>query len=761
MSEWHLNPVGNYQLVAVVAALFLALLVFFGPDASRLPARRRRVLAGLRVAIFLAIVAGLLRPTHVFTEMKRHRATLIVLVDRSRSMSIADEPGKTRWQALRDEVQRALPAFRQLNDDLDVKFYTFDAGLTPVDLTDGKFDLGDTADGRQTAIGAALDDALRKEAGHRLAGVILLSDGAQSAIFPRDEAPQLPVRRLADLGAPLYTITFGKIGGQLPDVAVSVLDVSPSVYVKNELAIRGTVRVSGYDGKPIPVQALFEVEPGKPLVVVGTTTVHPTKSGEEIPVEFTYIPQTAGERKVSLAVPPQENEQDITNNEMSSFVKVFGGGLNVLYLEGEPRVEQRFLRRSFATSPDIKVDFLWLDHRQHNHWPVDLADRFKPGKYDVYIIGDLDSAAFRREDLQSLREAVEHGAGLILTGGFHSFAAGGYPETPLADILPLEVGELDKLDRQSPDFNDPIRDKLHIWPTNPSEGIKMLPDRRFGDVSVMRLGPRDRNRAIWEKLPGLEGANLFRALKPSAKPIAVTPDGKPLLVAAEPGSGRVLCFAGDSTWHWCMAGFEKEHKQFWRQVVLWLAKKEDSDKPGVWIKMAQRQLTPGRPVDFTVGATSPQGEPLPDATFEAVAELPGGVEHPIHLSRQGNRTIGRFAETQLVGDYTIRVRGTDGGSEVGEARARFIVYDRDLEMENPAPRPSLMISLARMTADSGGRAVAPEELSALCEQLKQRPHDLEVPVETKTTPWDTPWFFLLIVGLLTVEWYLRKKWGLV
>ena len=168
-----------------------------------------------------------------------------------------------------------------------------------------------------------------------------------------------------------------------------------------------------------------------------------------------------------------------------------------------------------------------------------MSDRFKPGKYDVYIIGDLDSTAFRPQDLASLRHSVEHGAGLIMLGGFHSFWAGGYQNTALADILPLEVGPLDKFDRQN--FDEPIREKLHIRPKDPDRGIKMLPNPRFGDMpDHAARPPRSRTAKLWERLPGLEGANLFRALKPAAKPLAETPDGQPLLVAAEPGSGRVL-----------------------------------------------------------------------------------------------------------------------------------------------------------------------------------------------------------------------------
>ena len=517
----------------------------------------RRCIA-LRVAIFLAVIAGMLRPTYVFTEMKRHRATVIVLADRSRSMSVADEfKGLTRWKRLTDEVEKALPAFRDLTEDLDVKFYTFDADIGPVDLADKNFTLGNKADGAQTAIGAALDDALRKEIGHRLAGVILLSDGAQNALEPRDAAPQAAAKRLSEMGVPLFTIVFGQEGSasQRRDVAVSSLDVNPTIFVKNELIIVGSVRVSGYKNQDIPVQALYEVEPGKPLQVIGTQIVRATKDGEELPVRFSYIPQTIGEHKVVLRVEPQEKEQDTTNNEQSTIVKVFEGGLNVLYVEGTPRVDQHFLTSSLKASPDIRVEFEFIDQlRIHKTGkPADMSDKFKPGKFDVFILGDIDSECFRKEDLEGLKLAVERGSGLIMLGGFHSFWAGGYQDTPLRDVLPLEATDLSKFDRQG--FDDPIREKLHIFPSDREKGLKMLPSPRFGDVPLMQLGPPDKNREIWDKLPGLDGANRFERLKPTAQTLAVTPAGQPLLVAIESGSGRVLAFAGDSTWHWVMQGF--------------------------------------------------------------------------------------------------------------------------------------------------------------------------------------------------------------
>ncbi len=703
----------------------------------------------------------------MYTEIRQQPATLVVLADRSKSMQTGDAFGdRSRWDALRDTVNQSQSLLSNMGENLEVKVYDFDRELAPIEFAGGKLDLGKSANGKETAIGAALEDVFRRESGKRLAGVVLLSDGAQQAYAPRDMQPQVPARRLNDLPAPLFTVTFGqdRSATQSRDVALSDLVCSPAVFIKNELSVAGTARINGLVNQPIPIQLLFETEPGK-LTPVASTEVRAKQNGEQLRFELNYIPQTPGERKLVVRAAPQPGERITTNNELSTFVNVLDGGLNVLYLEGEPRVEQRFIRRALAASPDIKVDFLWFDKRDRQHWPIDMADKLRPGKYNVYIIGDLDSSAFRKEDLERLRDAVNQGAGLIMLGGFHSFWAGGYQNTPLAEVLPLEARAVeDKYARQ--DFDAKIREDLHLKPEplpgQPGKtGIIMVPDQRFGYEPPMRLATRDSNRQAWSKLPALEGANKFESLKPAARPLAVTPDGKPLLVAGQLGNGRVLAFAGDSTWRWWMQGFDREHKRFWRQVVLWLAKKEESSEQSVWLHLVQRRYPPAAKIDFACGAQNTEGEAIAGAKFEAALVSADGTRRPIPLARQSQEMSGMLHDVVEPGDYSIVVTATKDGAPLGEAKARFTVFEQDLEMENAAARPELMASLAKMTAASGGKVVAPEQLPELLQEIKNQPRAREVETETKYTPWDTSPFFLLVVGLLICEWYLRKRWGLV
>jgi len=745
-------PIGDsYLLVAVVALVLLGLLAV-GPRGGGMTRGRRRVLAGLRLVVVVLVVLAMLRPTLVRTETRKQAATLVVLVDTSRSMSVPDALGgrKTRYEAMRLALGAARENLETLAREFEVKVYAFDAETRPVELTDGAAELPETPEGRQTALGAALEDVLRTEAGKRLLGVVLLSDGAQRAYAPRDLAPQTAAIGLRRLGCPLLAVPLGQSQGlgQAKDIAVGQFLVDESVFAKNQLTAGATIRVDGFANRGLPVRLLFETAPGH-MEVVAQEVLKPIADGQLLPVELTYVPEVPGQYKITLEVPEQPGELVTTNNRMSTFVNVLPGGLNVLYLEGSPpRVDTKFLRRALDASPDIEVNYLSFNEKTR---PADLDARLRPGRYAVYVLGDLPARAFTREQLAALAKAVDRGAGLIMLGGFHTFGPGGYAETPLADVLPVRMS---RLEEQRP--SEPIRRDVHL--TGP---IEMRPSRFGADHFVLMLsGDRAKNTALWRQLPPLDGANRFdpSQIKPGALVLAVDQNDHPLLVAQPYGAGRVMAFAGDTTWHWPMRGFDTEHKRFWRQVVLWLARKDELGEGNVWVRLSQRRLEPGGRLEITAGANSPEGDPVDEARLAAEITLPDGTTQNVLLSRRGDHWAGALAETTAAGDYAVTVRAHKGDESLGQARARFLVFEEDLELDNASADTGGMEALAAMT---GGRSIAPEQLPELLDQLAEQTEHLEEKIETKRTWWDTWPFFLALVGLLSVEWFLRKRWGLV
>jgi uncharacterized membrane protein len=775
MNELRLHPVMDPLAIAIVV-LGLVALLSLRPRFGELTRGRWATLVGLRLAVVLLVLIAMLRPEWVYTKQTPQRASLVVLVDDSRSMQVADSLGdRSRWDSMKSLLAASAGDLAKLAETWDTSVYRFDAGTSPLKVEGGEIELPAAPTGEQTAIGAAIGDVLDRHASGRVLGVVLLSDGAQRAVAPNDLPPQVAARRMAAENIPLYPFTFGKSGGSdRADLAIDDLVTNESIFADAPTEVRGQLSAEGFANQRVAVQLLWENAENKTMEAVDTLQVDTQQGSQSQPVHLRHVPKTPGEYKVTLRVEPREGELVTTNNEASTFVTVRKGGVNVLYLVGAKRIgggpgpEQRFVRAALAQSPDIVVERRLLNYQPAE---VDLREALNKGKIDVIILDDVDSRALSLSTWQAIAERVRAGAGLMMTGGYHSFGPGGFRETPLADILPIEIGPA-----QRQGFDEPLRTDVQLpgpvrmkpaAPLGTNHPILQLAETppAPGSAGGSSRGNAGSSSAIWTNLPPLDGANLIdrRDLKPNAAVLAEADDSRrhPLLVAGQPGDGRVLAFAGDSTWRWQMQGLGDAHRRFWRQAVLWLAKKDEQTEGQVWIKLAGRRVMRGARVDFTLGVEDSHGEPILAARPLVTLETPDGRTIDVRPTKSGDHWSAIFRDTDKPGDYRIKVTANDGAQQLGTAEARFLVPNQDIELDRPAAEPSLMAQLAEMTATAGGKALAPEELPALLAKLAAEPPKLHEEVVAKTTYWDTWPFFLVFVALLGTEWYLRKRWGLV
>jgi hypothetical protein len=754
--ELTLSPLWSWSVVVLAAAALFALVwIAYRQQARTLSPGRRRVLLSIKLAALAVLTFALFRPSVQFSETDDNTVQLLIAYDVSRSMNTADVAGgRTRFEASRLDVQRFSDRWAALGKRIEIRKFEFDRELRPwrEDLKEG--------DGDQTALGQAFDDLAREARQKRTVAILLPTDGAQRALAPHDLDPLLGARKLAEVQAPVYPVGYGatSLSTTTADLALRDLLVNSVVFEKKQVPLKVQLHARGARGRKAQLRVLVEERGQKPLGESGPLVPAPMSQSartvqeivlpgddETIAVDLSFVPTIAGELKIAVEVTPTEGELLTRNNRVETIITVRQGGLRVAYFD-LPRPEQRMLR---MVNGEDKIQLDYFDIRGGRFRTQTAIDPswFERGKYDVYILGDVPAEVFGPKLLDALADRVlKDQCGLLMLGGLQNFTAGGYGTTALADLLPVALGAPAAARGAAPSLQGQLTGPQPIVPTD--LGLK-----RF----VMQLASAEKNRSRWETLAPLVGATRLQAKNEFVEVWARTQDGSPLLLATEVGRARVAAFGGDTTYQWVSHGQGVEHQRFWRQMILWLARKEaDADQP-VWVRVDPRNFAPGATAPLEFGARDIAGSPLAGAEFEVKVTGPDGKPLTATPRASANGATADFTQTQAAGDYWVRVTARKDGKALGlDAVTRFIVDPKDLELDQPNADYSLLKQVAELT---GGQLLQAEELDGFL----QRVETLKLEDLTRVTIlplWDNVWVLLLFVSLMTAEWALRKKWGL-
>jgi len=708
----------------------------------RLGVRRAIPLTALRAIVYSLLVFFLLSPGLVQTRVTKLRRPLNLLIDTSKSMSLPGPGGKSRLDAVKEKLTAGDdPLIRRLERDYDLRVYQFSTALAPV-APSAIPQL--EATGKGTRLAELLSEAGR-DAGAN-AAIMVVSDGiANGEGRIGGAAPQIPV----------LAVGAGDSKGYV-DLRLADVTAPEFGFRGREFKIDLVVQAYGLAGKSVPIY----FNRGKSLVA--TKNIDIDRDAFEQRVTLSYTPKEIGAQSFSVNTPVLPGEAIADNNHKEFKVDVRRDKLRVLTLSGSPAWNYRFLRMALKQDPFIDlVSFVFLrtptdvvdvpdNQLSLIPFPIDEIFLEEIKNFDVVFLDDFSYRSyFNVMYLDRVRDFVRDGGGLAMLGGARSFDSGGYADSALRDVLPVE---LDGKGRYQMD----TRARGVLTPSGKAHPItRLVPDAQA-------------NEDAWKKFPPLKSLNqILRARGETL--LQAAPEGasggQPLLTVGRYGKGRTLALMSDDIWRWSFGAVgakesPQNHLKLVRHAVRWLAQEPMFEQ--VQIQPVSGVRAPGEKSEFIIRVLNDDYTPAAHANLKV--EVLGNEGEQLRLEAV-EQSAGEY-RTEFTpakeGAYRIEAQADLGGKTIGRDNKNFTVAFPYAEAEDGRPRPELLkdiaekskgdfIPLAELDAASLARATAKLDRLAPAEIVERR----EIPL------WGTLTTFSVILVFLSLEWWFRRKWGLI
>ncbi len=703
--------------------------------------RDRIVLTVLRMAVVAVVLFCLFRPTLIVRAAVPQQNVVAVLLDDSRSMQVPDWGGQPRANFIREQFGAATsPVVKALSERFLVRTFRFSSTATRAEAKDSL-----TFNGSQTRLAPSLESARNELAGLPVSGVVLVSDGADTSdVSLTDALLGLKAQKL-----PVFTVGVGS-AKPARDIQIDRVSTPKAVLKDAALMLNIVVTHTGYAGKTVTVDVEDE---GR---IVGSQQVQLPGENTPVTVRVRAVATDAGPRVFKFRVTPQPDEAVTQNNVREALIEVRDRKEKILYFEGEPRFEMKFLRRAVADDKNLQV--VALQRTADNKFlriDVDNPDELLGGfpktrdelfAYRALVLGSVEAGAFTGDQLQMIADFVDRrGGSLLMLGGARSFGEGGYGGTPVADALPLLI---DPATRASEPKG---LARLQVSPTRAGEGHAV----------TQVAGTEAASAARWRQLPQVTAVNAPLPLKPGATVLLNGTDegGRTQTVLAwqQYGRGKAVALTLQDTWQWQMNAAisleDQTHENFWRQMMRWLV----DGVPGVVEVHTTERVEPGEPVTVEADVVDPSFVELNDAAVIAHVIAPGGATVNVPMAWTGDRDgqyRGTFVSTDA-GAYEVTVDASRGGTQLGSGTTFLRAGPSDAEYFDATMHDA---PLRRIAEETGGRFYTPDTVAGLAEDVRYAGRGVTSVEEREL--WNMPIVLIGLMGLVCAEWGYRRAVGL-
>jgi uncharacterized membrane protein len=735
-------PAWLLPVFMLAAAGGLALLIRHRLRGAAPSLRPRRVWGvwAAQCALVALLLLLLWQPAMVVSELSSRQNIIAVVVDDSRSMAIADAGGKTREAAALSALHDGLLA--GLRKRFQTRIYTLGKSLTRADASTSILPAESA-----THLGDGLKQLAADTADLPIGAVLLLSDGDENTLgIGGSGIGEEALRALRNRRLPVHTIGFGS---EHPAHDVEIEDVSfaPRAAAHARIAATLSLVQYGYEGR----QATITVSDGEKIIAGRQVALGPDG---RIQTEPLFIPAgSAGAKDLTFSIEPLPGETNLANNSVARPILVSDTRRRILYVEGEPRWQYKFLRRAEENDPTVQIASMLRTsenkiYRQGISDPGELADGFPSRAEDLFgysgiIIGSVAADWFTPLQQELLHEYVDRrGGGILFLGARRALSDGGWAASSMSDLLPT--------------FLPPGNHNFHRDPAT----VELTTAGARSPVTRLIDDPA-KNALLWRKLTYLADYEDPGTPKPGAVVLADMHAGRrtlPLLVVQSYGHGRTAILASGGTWRWQMSEplGDPAHDLFWQQLVRWLV----AQSPGpVTASMPVRVLMDQGRVELTAQVRDRQFQPAPDAHVTAQFTGPGDITQTVDLTPSqdtpGLYTAGWIAEKP--GAYLAEVDAESADRiPLGNDVLTFEREDGVAENFHTGQNRRLLQQLSAQTGGAYWKS----------SNLKNLPRDISysnagISVRSTKPLWNMPIVFLLLLGLPIAEWLLRRKWGVV
>ncbi len=735
-------PAGaEFAAVIVIAAIVLA-FISYRVVRSRVEWKQRATLGALRLVALAVVLMCLFRPVLIVKAAVAQQNVIGILVDDSRSMQIADGNGGTRADFVRKTFGSADTAImKALSDRFLIRTFRFSSTTSRVAASS---DL--TFSGTQTRLANAIQSARQELAGLPVSGLVLVTDGADTTTDASVADALLASKADA---VPVFTVGVGQ-ETLAHDIQIGRVSTPRTALKGTSLLVDAIVTQTGYAGKTVTL----DVEDGGKIV--GSQPVRLPADGDPAAVRVRFTASEAGPRVFHLRISPQPGEVVTQNNQRDVQIDVRDRKERILYFEGEPRFEMRFLRRAVADDPNLQI--VTLQRTAENKFlrlgvdtPEELVAGFPKTREELFayrgiILGSVEASSFTADQLRMINEFVDvRGGGLLLLGGPHAFAEGGYAGTSVADAMPVLLE----------------RPGVNAAPT--AARVKVRPTRAGEAHAVTQLGDTEEASADrWKTMPALLVLNNITSVKPGATILLSGTDerrrDRVVLAFERYGRGKSIALPVHDSWQWQMHASirvdDQTYENFWRQMLRWLV---DGVPDPVESRTLTDRVEAGQPVALTADVVDPRFVELNDADVVAHVKSPSGSTTDVPLQWTGERSGEYHASfpTDQDGWYEARVDATRDGKPVGTSVTHVRAAPDDAEYFDAAMHAPL---LQRIASETGGRFYTADAIGSLPEDLKYSGRGVTAVEEREL--WHMPFLLIVLIVTTCAEWSLRRHWRL-